>query len=123
MEGTPAEDATLPLYRRLAYQPDRDLRLLELPAEFYVVQLVAMSTQEEAEQFAAARGLQGTATARIERNGRLYFVLLAGIYDDDEAAERAAISIEDALDGTQAWVRPLRTLQDAIRRAERLTGD
>ena len=121
VERAPAEDATLPLYRRLAYQQDRDL--LELPAKFYAVQLVAMSTPEEAERFAASRGLEGTATARVERDGRFYFVLLAGIYEDGEAAERAAISIEDALDGMQAWVRPLRTLQDAILRAEQLAGD
>ena len=123
VEPAPAEAATLPLYRRLAYQPDGDQPLLELPSDFYALQLVAMSTQEEAERFAAARGLVGTATARVERDGRFYFVLLAGIYEDGEAAERAAISIEEALDGMEVWVRPLRTLQRAIVRADQLAGD
>ena len=113
----------MPLYRRLAYRLDRARPLTELPARFYALQLIAMSSQEELDQFVAERRLQGMTSTRVERNGQLFYVLLAGIYEDGETAERAAISLEAELAGFEPWLRPLRTLQEAVRRADRLAGD
>ncbi len=95
----------------------------ELPAEFYALQLLAMSTPEELAQFTAERRLSGMASVRVERNGDIYYVLLAGIYENSETAERAAISLEAELDGLEPWIRPLRTLLDAMRRADQIAGE
>lgn len=119
----PADDPALPLYRQLAYQSDSARQLTELPSEFYALQLFAMSSQEELAQFVNNRQLQGMTTARVERNGELFYVLIAGIYENSEAAERAALSIEAEFDVFKPWVRPLRTLQSAVRRAEHITDD
>ena len=118
----PAEDTAVPLYRRLAYQSDRELQLMKLPAGFYALQLLAMSSREELAQLVNERRLQGTITALVERNGRFFYVLLAGIYENSETAERAAISLEAEFDDFKPWVRPLRTLQNAMRRADRIAG-
>ena len=107
----------------MAYEWNREQPLTDLPAKFYALQLLAMSSQEEVDQFLAEQQLQGMTSARVERNGKLFYVLLAGIYEDDETAERAALSLEAELTGFEPWLRPLRTLQDAIRRADRLAGD
>lgn len=115
--------AALPLYRQLAQQTAGEQSLLELPAGFYAVQLLAMSSAEDLALFVTERQLQGTTSVRVERGGDIYHVLLAGVYADGEAAEQAALSLEAELDGVEPWVRPLRTLHSAMRRADEIAGD
>lgn len=112
----------LPLYQELAYQPAVPVALTELPADFYAIQLLALSSRQELEQFVMDNGLHGMAAARIESKGQLRHVLLAGIYQDQATAERAAASLPENLRVMQPWVRALDSLQGAMRRADELLG-
>ncbi len=112
----------MPLYRRLAYRPTDYVRLNELPPEFYVVQLVAVQTREALEEYAAREQLKNMTAARVERGGKLFYVLLLGIYEDRVRADRAATSLPPEFEDFEPWVRSLGSLQEAIARGDELAG-
>ncbi|MFK7915641.1 MAG: SPOR domain-containing protein [Pseudomonadales bacterium] len=116
--------AEIPEYQRLAYQPDGPTSLLELPPNYYAVQLTAISTAADLERFFQDNGLTGLTAAQIERDGELLYVLLLGIYENFALAERAATDLPAPLDQFEPWIRRLGTLQAAMQRAEqRLNQD
>ena len=117
----PPEEA-LPAYRRLAYRPAEPTPITELPATFYTVQLMAVSTKESLETFVRERQLRSLSAARIESGGALYYVLLLGVYPNAEAAEQAAADLPPGLEEASRWVRSLGSIQEGIERANRLTG-
>ena len=114
--------ADMPLYQRLAYRPSGYVRLSELPAEFYVVQLVAVQTREALEEYATRQGLKNMTAARVERDGKLFYVLLLGIYEDRDRADRAATNLPPEFQDFTPWVRSLGSLQEAIGRGDALAG-
>lgn len=120
--ATPAPVETLPPYRQLAYRPAEATSILELPATFYTVQLLAASTKERLEDYVHERQLRSMSAARIESGGALYYVLLLGVYPDVDVAKQAAAQLPPGLEDAAVWVRSLGSIQEAIRRADRLAG-
>lgn len=118
----PASRSDQPLYKQLAFQPDKPTRLLDLPSSFYAVQLVALSSKEVLDAYAAQERLRGMSAARVENDGRLYYVLLLGIYPDRQSAQTAADNMPAALSDMNPWVRDLGSLQQAMSRADALAG-
>lgn len=114
----PASAGAVPDYQRLAYQPGQPVSLLELPANYYVVQLTAMRSAAELEAFFRELQLEGLSAAQIERDGDLFYVLLLGVYENFATAERAATDLPSPLDQFDPWIRRLGTLQAAMLRAE-----
>ena len=108
--------------REHAYRPDRPVPLTEVPPDYYVVQLVALGTKEALEEYAARKALQGMSAARVERNGRLFYVLLLGVYPDRQAADDAAANLPPEFGEFDPWVRRVESLQQAIRRGDELAG-
>ena len=84
------------------------------------MQLFALSSPEAVETFVATAGVPGLAAARVERDGRLFYVLLLGIYRDRANAIRAAESPPEQLEHLTPWIRPLSTLKQAMLRADDL---
>lgn len=119
--AAPADDA--PLYRRLAYVPAATTPLTELPGDFYVVQLMALSTRARLERFVRDMGLWGLSAARVGKDDALLYVLLLGVYRNRDDAERAAGALPEALAGVTPWIRPLRSLQAAMLRGDRIAGN
>lgn len=111
----PTPSSELPLYRQLAQGGEAPADPLALPANFYALQLLAMSSQEALDSFAAEQGLSDTISTRVARDGDIYYVLLAGIYADQDAAEQALASLPPAVRALRPWIRPLGLLQQAIR--------
>ena len=89
-----------------------------MPDTHYTVQLIAMKTREELDQFARRHGLKGTLAARVEREGELYYVLLLGVYEVFEEAQTAVAGLPAPVHEAKPWIRPLRSLQAAMARAE-----
>ncbi len=116
------DTAALPEYRRLAYRPDREVAFTDLPDEFYAVQLMALGSPEAVERFVNEARVPGLAAARVELDGRLFYVLLLGIYRDRADATRAAESSPAELSRLTSWIRPLRTLKQAMLRADELAA-
>ncbi len=111
-----------PELRSAALQPNAPRSLADLPGDFYTVQLMAMSSAEALEEYVNERGLQGMSAARVERDGRLYYVLLLGIYETADQARNAAAHVPPSLAGATPWVRSLGSLQSAIVRGDALAG-
>ncbi len=117
-----ARETDLPAYRRLAYRPDREVAFTDLPDEHYAVQLLALASPEAVERFVAAAGVPGLAAARVEREGRLFYVLLLGIYRNRPDAVRAVESSPTALHHATPWIRPMHSLKQAMLRADELAA-
>ena len=120
VEMPPRDSSALPLYQQLSFQPERPTSLADLPETFYVVQLIALSTQEDLEQYIAENDLPVMSGAVVEKDGDRFYALLAGIYPDRDTAERAARSLPEELAAHGPWVRSMKSLQAAIARAEQL---
>lgn len=117
------ENADIPEYVRLAYVPTNPTPILELPGDYYALQVFAMSTRDEIEQFVTQNNLRGMSAARVERDGKLYYVLVLGVYTTYERAAAAVTHLPPPLADADPWIRPLSSLQDAIRSADALAGD
>lgn len=109
--------AALPDWQRFAYRPTEYSALSELPAHFYAVQIVAMSSMEALESFAMEHPLSGALAARVETDGELYYVLLLGFYETLADAQAATASRPGSLMNSEPWIRKLGSLQDAVVRA------
>ncbi len=105
-----------------SHPPNPPRSLANLPEDFYTVQLMAMSSAEALEAYVNEHGLQGMSAARVERDGRLYYVLLLGIYETAEQARDAAAELPPSLAGTSPWVRTVGSLQAAVVRGDVLAG-
>ncbi len=81
-----------------------------------------MNSLGQLQAFVRANDLEGTRSARIERDGRLYYVLLLGVYATRELAEQAALTLPAPLASGEPWIRSLGSLQNAMRRANALAG-
>lgn len=115
-------DDAVPEHVRLAYRPPEPVALTELPDDFYAVQLLAMSSKEGLETFVEQERLEGISAARVERDGKLFYVLLLGIYETEDLAQRAVAALPRPLQGTRPWIRRLGSLQAAMHRANTATG-
>ena len=111
-----------PAFQRLAFQPERPMRLIELPADFYTVQLLAVEEKDQLEKYVMNADLRGLSAARVEKDGALFYVLLLGIYPDEESATLAADAMPDQIGHLTPWVRELGSLQEAMLRGDRLAG-
>ncbi len=118
----PPPQSTMPKYARLAYNPDGAVGLMDLPADFYAVQLVAVSSKEALEQFAEDHGLRGMSAARVANDDRLFYVLLLGIYETRDLAEEAITDIPPPLEELHFWIRSMGSLHEAMLAGDALAG-
>jgi len=109
-------------HRELAYRPERATPLLDLPGDYYALQLAIRDSREALGRFAEAYRLIGLPHVRVARRGRLAYVLLAGVYRDRADAERARDGLPKRLGSMRPWIRRLHSLQSAMLRADALTG-
>jgi septal ring-binding cell division protein DamX len=116
------EPSDIPTYQQLAYMPDEAVQLIDLPADFYAVQILAMTSRQALEDYADEHDLPSMAAARVARNGELYYVLLLGVYRDKPTAEEAAAQLPERIMSQNPWVRSMKSLQEAIANADRLAS-
>ena len=123
LETPPRDSSARPLYQQLAFQPERPTALSDLPATFYVIQVIALSTAEDLEQYIADNDLPAMSGAVVEKDGERFYALLAGIYTDRATAQRATRSLPEKLSAHGPWVRSMESLQAAMARAEQLPAE
>lgn len=116
-----AENA--PEYVSLAYRPAQPKAILDLPKEFSAVQLVALSSREALEKYASKSKMRGMSAARILRGDKLFYILLLGIYETRERAERAIVDLPPPFDVHTPWIRSVDSIQKAMLAADRHVGD
>ena len=114
--------ATTPAYREHAYAPARPVALIDLPEHYFALQVGTFPSRAAAQRFVDASGLTGLLVVAAARREILAHVVLAGVYADRDAAERARDSLPSRVGSMRPWVRRLRSLHTAMRRAEALPG-
>ena len=112
----------LPTHVELSYRPDQPVAILDLPENFFAVQLVAVSSKEALEKYARERKLSGMSAARIYADERMYYILLLGIYETRDKADAAIASLTGPLAELDPWIRSVGSLQRAMLEADRVSG-
>jgi len=115
-------DANAPAFQRLAYVPDKPTSLLDLPGEFWVAQIMAVSSKEFLEAYAEEHNLRGLSAARIASGDRLFFVLILGLYETKDLAEQAITDMPPPYHKYKPLLRTLASLQQAMRKADAMAG-
>lgn len=92
-------------------------QLMAMPPQHYAVQIVSMSTEENLQRFIREHDLFEKAHLRTYAKGQVWYVVLYGVYDGYSEAKRALDSIPYRHQ-TQAWIRTVGSLQDAVRAYE-----
>ena len=100
------------------YRTDAAPEVMDLPAHYFAVQIAASSSLASLDRILVEKRLPGMIVVRIERDGELLYVLLAGVYADRQVADRAAALLPAEIRAMEPWARRLGPLQDAMRRAE-----
>ena len=109
-------DQTLPKHVRLAYQPKQAVSLMDLPDDFYAVQLIALSGKENLENFAKEQKIKGMSAAEVLSDDKLMYVLLLGIYETRALAEEASSDLGPPFESP--WIRSMGSLKKAMSAAE-----
>jgi septal ring-binding cell division protein DamX len=97
---------------------DEEGSILDLPADYVAVQLIAMPSQASLDKFTARHRLHGLSAARVLADEQIRYVLLLGIYATREEAEAAASAAPPPFDSRDLWLRDVGSLQQAIRAAD-----
>ena len=101
---------------------EKPTALLDLPSDFWAVQLVAVSSKEALEKWARDNKVIGMSAARIWNGQQMFYILLLGIYETHENAEEAIESLQTPFGDQKPWVRSLGSLQAAMIEADRESG-
>jgi septal ring-binding cell division protein DamX len=100
-------------------QPTNAQKVLDVPAGYYAVQLIAFNLAEEILAFAVSAGITDPVYVRIQSaSSQLLYVLLEGIYQNRELADAGADEWFKANPRAgKPWVRSIEDLQTSMRKA------
>jgi len=94
---------------------DIDNQLLDLPADHYAVQLIALRSLDGVLEYAGLNGIQAPKFVRTRIDDANWYVLILGAYSNREKAEAAKAEWETAgVRRVEPWIRRLGPLQEAI---------
>ena len=86
--------------------------LAEQPAGMFAVQVVASSSMEQLTAFANANQLSDEWVAETIVDGKVWFVLMSGVYATKSEAEQALEGLQGL--ETQPWIRSVGSVQSAM---------
>lgn len=109
-------DSSLPKYIRLAYRPREAIAIADLPEDFWTVQLIALTSTDALETYAQTHGLRGMSAAKVSANGKIYYVLLLGVYETKANAIEASSDLGPPFE--KPWIRSIGSLQRAMDAAD-----
>lgn len=90
-------------------------QILDLPGEYFAVQLVAFRDKADVLAYIARHDLGDPPYGRVLRQGEVWYVLLYGVWPSKAEAEAAVAAMPEDLRQATPWVRRLGDLQAAIR--------
>lgn len=88
--------------------------LAEQPASMYAVQVVASSSMDQLSYFASQNNLSEEWVAETSVDGKVWFVLMSGVYGTKGEAEQALDGLQGL--GTQPWIRTVGSVQAVMGR-------
>ena len=89
--------------------------ILDLPREFYTIQIMALAEKDKVSQFALKNNLDSALIAHTISRGSKWYVLLLGFYPNFTDAKKARLEWQEANpNGKKPWIRELGPLQDSL---------
>ncbi len=88
--------------------------LAEQPAGMFAVQVVASGSMDQLSLFAKQNQLSDEWVAETTVDGRVWFVLMSGVYGSKLEAEQALAGLQEL--GTQPWIRTVGSVQAVMSR-------
>ena len=88
--------------------------LAQQPAGMYAVQVVASSSMDQLSFFASQNNLSEEWVAETSVDGKVWFVLMSGVYSTKSEAEQALNGLQGL--GTQPWIRTVGSVQAVMGR-------
>ena len=113
-------EASTPGYISLSYKSRTPTSLLDLPETFWAIQIMALQNQDTLNEFVVDKQLAGVSGAKVASEGKLFYVLLLGVYESRSIAEEAWKSRPQSIAYLQPYYRSLGSLQSAIREGQNL---
>ncbi|MEM8499265.1 MAG: SPOR domain-containing protein [Pseudomonadota bacterium] len=113
--GSSAPASEKPAYWHLAYKPSEETLVIDLPADMFAVQLIAVSTRKQIESFVELHNLWDMTAVKASKDGKTLYVLIPGVYKSRLDAQTAAASLPQSVKQLKPWIRRLGGLQDAMR--------
>ena len=83
---------------------------------------MAVSSKEFLEEYATEHKLRGLSAARVASGERLFYILILGIYENKSLAEQAIADLPSPYDKYNPFLRSLKSLQQAMKRADDIAG-
>jgi len=83
--------------------------LADQPASMFAVQVVASSSMDQLNYFASQNNLSQEWVAETTVDGKVWFVLMSGVYGTKAEAEQALDGLQGL--GTQPWIRTVGSVQ------------
>jgi len=83
--------------------------LADQPASMFAVQVVASSSMDQLNYFASQNNLSQEWVAETTVDGKVWFVLMSGVYATKAEAEQALDGLQGL--GTQPWIRTVGSVQ------------
>ena len=117
VESQPSLGADLQLADAVPASRGRDAAwLLRQPVDAFTLQLLTVSTHERAVAFVDEQEYpEQFAVYRLQRDGRLLFVVVYGLFDSRDEAQSVSVNLPESISKISPWARPLGQIQDAIR--------
>ncbi|MBT7333846.1 MAG: hypothetical protein HN856_05660 [Gammaproteobacteria bacterium] len=103
-----------PPYISLSFRPGKAVPLLDIPPDYFAVQLIAVSDRETLEAYALENGLIGLSATRVRSGKAIFYVLILGVYETKDKAELAVASLSGSMRSLNPWIRTVASLQEAI---------
>jgi len=88
--------------------------LADQQAGMFAVQVVASSSMDQLNFFAEQHQISTEWVAETTVDGKVWFVLMSGVYGTRDEAEQAMSGLQDL--GTDPWVRSVGSVQEAMSR-------
>lgn len=108
----PVQD--MPAEPEMVYTPEPEPvmagDIVSQPASYFAVQVCASSSMDKLLKFANRHQLPDQWTAKVNVNGKTWYVLLLGIYPTRAEASAALADVRGQLD-TRPWIRSVGSLQ------------
>jgi len=93
-------------------------QMMAVSPNHYAVQIVSMSTEANLQHFINEHKLFEKTHVRTHAKGQIWYVVIFGVYEHYSEAKRVLESIPYRYQ-TQAWIRPVASLQEAMREYQR----
>lgn len=87
--------------------------IMVTPTDWYALQLIALSTPERLEALVKGYAMDSAIQLHIH-SGQDWYILIEGLYADEAEAIQAVRKLPTSLD-VKPWIRPVWSLQQAIR--------